>query len=160
MRVAGNDCQARFYTEENGIQRCQNPAQEVHHIIPESQLLYNGQNPNETVGLPVCKFHHRNPSDAPMFSPDSNFHPDMGNALDEYRQGNKNAFSEAAEEHRRKVQAGERFVNGDWTTDEYYTQGMLGLANRYLQQHPDDPKPEARRHKNQMKPRKWYDVFG
>jgi hypothetical protein len=37
---------------------------------------------------------------------------------------------------------------------------MLGLANRYLQQHPDDPKPEARRHKNQMKPRKWYDVFG
>jgi hypothetical protein len=159
LRVAGNDCQARFYTEEKGIQQCQNQAKELHHIIPESELIIQGLNPNETTGLPLCTQHHRGNSDSPMFSPDQSFHPDMGQALELYRQGDKDAFKRASQEHIIMAQNGERVCNGDWTTDEYYAQGMQGLANRYLQSHPDDPKPEAKVHKKQTKPKRWFDIF-
>lgn len=160
MRVAGGQCQARYYTEEEGIVQCMSPADEVHHIIPASQLLVEGLNPNDAVGLPLCRDHHRGLSDEPMFDPDQSFHPDMGQALEDYRAGNKNAFREASELHHELALLGERITNGDWTTDEYYLQGMEMMAVQFLLEHPEEVKPHSNAGlKNIMEPKHWYDLW-
>lgn len=161
MRVAYGECQARYITEEDGVVQCLSLADEVHHIIPASELLVEGLNPNDAVGLPLCRDHHRGNSDEPMFDPNFSMHPDMGEALELYRQGNKNAFKEAALVHHEMAGKGERINNGDWATDEYYLQGMEFMAVQYLLEHPDDPKPHSKSGlQRQMKPKHWYDVFG
>ena len=168
MRVAGDGdankarCQARFLTENQGLVQCANFAQEVHHITPESWCIENGVDPNAQVGLPLCRQHHRGLGDpviGDLMEPNGCFHPDMNQALIDYRNGNKDAFREAAHQHHLMAQSGERIVNGDWTTDEFYAQIMLGLATQYLAEHPDDPKPETRTRRKVMEPKKWYDVW-
>jgi hypothetical protein len=47
-----------IYTEEDGFQDCGRPAEHVHHIIPEGWLLALGEEPEHTVGMPLCAAHH------------------------------------------------------------------------------------------------------
>lgn len=149
MRVGNYQCQVEIYTEQKGFFNCGLPAEHVHHIIPESQLLEDGEEPNNSVGLPACKFHHvgRGNEDENMpFSGDFSFHPDIGEAYELYRHGDASAFKRAAIHHQEAAQQGERFWGGDEGTDEHYLQKMQDLAWVYESEHPDDPKPDVKPH--------------
>jgi hypothetical protein len=58
MRVADDKCVYEIYTEEDGFQDCGRPAEHVHHIIPEGWLLALGEEPEHSVGMPLCAAHH------------------------------------------------------------------------------------------------------
>jgi len=160
MRVGDEQCQYEFYTERRGWQQCNKPARDVHHIIPESQLEYDGLDTNHAVGMPLCQDHHTRNTGEDLGSYDSSFHPDMGNAFGLYKSwkqmtlhmneilGKKavdystSPFADVAKGHRVKATRGERIVNGDFRTDEYYLEKMISKAVKYIKLHPDDPKPK------------------
>lgn len=155
LRVQNGQCQYRFYDGDK-IRKCGNPAKEVHHLQSESYCLENGINPNEVPGLALCEPHHRH-GFGDLFEGDGSFHPDMSQAALDYRAGNKQAFKQASKKHHEAAQSGVDLWEDKWREIEFYIQGLLGMANRYLQNHPEDPKP-YKPHSKIMKPNKWYDI--
>lgn len=142
MEAAGGKCQYEFFVGDVLVS-CSQDAAEVHHIMAASSRILAGLDPNTTTGLPLCKQHHRGvgtPTVGDVFEPDGCFHPDMNQALIDYRGGNQNSFRQAAANHVEIARNGNRVCAGDWQTDEYYTQKMDSLAQAYLARLADSKK--------------------
>ena len=157
-RAADNRCQAVLYSEEYGFKRCKNPAEQVHHIEPESWVLEGNEefnNPNKSHALALCKDHHS--GDEGILFEGGSFHPDMGQALKDYRNGDKESFKKAAHNHHEMSKEGVVFWNNE--SDEYYKYQTEIIQQRYMADHPEDPKPEITDHKDQKPKKHWYDHF-
>jgi hypothetical protein len=164
-----------YYDEYGGWQKCQHNADHVHHVIPEGWLLQHGIDPEDSIGLPLCVFHHvKNEGDEPWdFT--SSFHPDIAQAYSHYKGWKERAvqerylglpvepspFQDALREHRRKEEQGERYWSGTDEMDMFYLDLMSSKAIEYLTAHPDDPKPDTKDNPyyNPDKKKHWYDGF-
>lgn len=172
LRVVGSGdaskayCQIETYNEKRGFVPCGNTDRlQLHHLNPEAKAIQDGDDPDYVVGLVVCATHHigrQRDEDNLPFTGQFTFHPDIGEAKQDYREGNSNAFKEAVDKHIDAAKRNERFWGGDEGSDAYYTQKQRDLAQKYAVEHPDDPKP----HVNHREPRyrrkqHWYDrLFG
>ena len=174
IEVGGGKCQNEIYEEGSGFKTCGKPAKQVHHIIPESRLLHEGEDPNTTIGLPLCEnCHVRNHGDLP-FDRVSSFHPDMARAYEDYKHWKRqekhmaaimkrsinyktSPFAETARGHREMAKRGERITTGDDFTDYYYTQKMRNLATEYNMKN-GIVKPQYKEHPetDRTKKRRWY----
>ncbi len=163
VRVWGGQSGAEYYEEGTGWVRSDEPADQVHHITPESELIERGMNPDQTPAIPLSRSEHvgRGEDTEGDFigwgQRGHSMHPDMGEALDQYRQGDKDAFKKAARVHHKKAQRGEKVVNTDEQLDGWLTQQAQDRASQYVQDNPDDPKPEVH-HRNQKRSH-WSDIF-
>ncbi len=155
-RASHGRCQAIIYNEDKGFFQCAGGAENLHHIEPETYLLTNGQDPNQADGLYLCKFHHiEGTSDVP-FEGNFSFHPNFGEALQEYRDGNKNAFQEAADEASAAAIRGETYWND--AADAFYGERARYIVQRHVIQNPLDMKPTVKAHKD-FKPEHWTDFI-
>lgn len=86
------------------------------------------------------------------------FHPEMEEAAIEYRQGNKNAFSEAVRGHREALLRGERF----WEGSDLYDAALIDLSDNLTSQYINrtgDIKPKTKRRKGvEDRVRHWTDI--
>lgn len=122
---------------------------EVHHITPASMTIAQEpwQDPNETLGIPLCQFHHQRI-----------VHPDVGMARDLY-QYDTNSFKKAIAKH---VEAAER--SEVFWCDEY-DEALRAIATsvilRYTQENPTDiyPKDVSWLKRSHPKKSHWTDVF-
>lgn len=179
MRVGDNKCQYEFYTEKGGFRTCGAPAKHIHHIIGESETLLKGLDPEQNTGLPLCVDHHVRNRGEDLGEPDSSFHPDMGQAYKSYREWRQNTkhmnaisgrrtidystspFADAARSHKENILHGERYINGDDETDQYYIDKMVNKAVIYQAEHPEDRKPKTKPHKDTdptKKEKRWYSL--
>lgn len=178
MVVAKNKCQYEIYSEKSGFKECGARAKHIHHIEPEGTVLFNGEDPERGVGLPLCARHHvRNVGSEP-YSDDFAFHPDTGEAYKNYKEWKRqnlhmqkiigkvshkiphpSPFEEMVEEHHRLRDAGERYHAGDPGMDEHLTEKMRQKAVVYQAKHPWDKKPDTKGHPryDPKKKKKWYD---
>lgn len=69
---------------------------ELHHIVPGAYTRYNNpnQDPNDTLGIFICKYHH-----------DNRIHPDVGRAMQSYHD-DKDSIKKAIEDHADKAKKG------------------------------------------------------
>jgi len=165
MRVAGNMCQAEIYAgEERGWIACGKPAKHVHHIVPEGWQLEQGDEPEHSLGLPLCKDCHESwkGTNEPLeWTRDFSFHPDMGQNLVQYGEwkrqdqhmrsitggkGIESDFVQTARAHREKARKGERYWAGTPEVDQYYAEKMKIIVYEYSVLHPEDPKPDLKNH--------------
>lgn len=166
MRVAEGKDQTMIYTEEKGWHQSSQKAEEVDHLTPESEMIYQGKNPDTSVAVPRSKQHHvgkgrdENGEIAPFGHPAWSRHPDIAEADEAYRKGDKEAFKEAIKRHREMVARGEVFTNDDAGMRRYEEEKMLEKATRYLAKHPNDPLPVVH-HKEKALPihftHNWWD---
>lgn len=164
IRVWGGQSGAEYYTERGGWQRSQQGADQVHHIRPESELIEQGLDPDRTPAIPLSQEEHVG-SGIDFFGNvhgwgevGHSMHPDMGQAREQYRKGDKDAFKKAAKEHHKKARSGQKIVNTDEQLDGYLTQEAQDRAARYVLEHPEDPKPQV--HHRVSKPKShWTDIF-
>lgn len=145
--VAGGKCQTMVYTEEHGWQPCGRDAQEIDHNPPESYLIYHHLD-RDNAATPVvrCKMHHTGQGltqgddgeleEAGYGEFTFSKHPDIYQALEDYRAGDKNAFKKAAKKHQEAVENGENFTNTDWQIDEYEKERMNYLAQQSGKKRP------------------------
>ena len=168
-RAFGGKSMEYTISEKAGLKRSNLPIEEIHHIDPESKLLFDGsQDPNRSDPLPLTKKEHRGlglVSDdgktrrlALPFERGHSFHPDIGQALEDYRHGDKKAFKKATDIHREKATQGKRITNTDEATDEWYREQSLLEIQKYARNHPEDPVPKVRNHLK-FKKKNWWDIF-
>lgn len=160
-RAGGDRCQVEFFTEDGTLKQCSNPAQHAHHVLPEAEQLEEGLDPNHSVGLGACRFHHvgnGNKDENTPFTGDFSFHPDAGEALNNYRDGDIDAFRKMGKEHMEAAKRGERFWGGDEGSDQYYHEKAEDAQTLYQYEHPDDPKPKVREHPKRQR-KHWTDSF-
>ena len=179
MKVAGGKCQYDYYDEEKGgWLECNKPADEVHHIIPEGWQLARGEDPEHSVGLPLCRNHHSRNFGSEIFEYDSSMHPDIAIAFYDYHDWktqeehmaeimgreridySTSPFAEVSREHRQMTENGERYWVGDEASDQHYIQKMRDKATRYIAE-TGDKKPKTKEHPrtDRSKKKKWYSVF-
>lgn len=178
LNVVDNRCQYEYYTERFGFVICNELANHVHHLLGERETLAEGNDPERNVALPLCQNHHVRFTGENLGDWNSSFHPDMGNAYTKYRTWKQNKlhtnsitgrktldysdspFADAAHEHGRAVSEGERYINGDEQTDQYYIDKMRTMAVRYLAEHPEMKKPDTKAHPNYDpgKKKHWWSV--
>lgn len=180
LDVANNKCQYEYYDERyGGWVECRKKADHVHHIIPEGYTLHRGGDPEENVGLPLCKRHHVLNQGDEEHSENFGYHPDIGKAYQNYPEwkrqhshleaikGEKvsrrefpSPFEEVAKEHRQKTARGERYHNGSTQTDAYYEQKMRCMAIEYNAKHGIN-KPRLKEHPrtDRTKKRSWWSNF-
>lgn len=177
LEAAEYTCQYDYYDEDDGWVQCIDEAKHVHHIIPEGWTLDRGGNPEENVALPLCERHHvKNLSDD-EHTPGFAFHPDMGQAHQDYAEWKRqeqhinsingrdsidystSPFADAAREHHRKSQRDERYWAGSEEIDQYYIDKMLVLALK-LEGETGKRKPHKTHCKtDKSKKRHWTDVY-
>jgi len=175
-RVVDDKCQAEVYSEQYGFKECGEPVDHIHHIVPEGWTLeHTGGDPEQNMGLPLCKHHHVG-EDAEEFSRDFSFHPDIGNAYSDYgewkkqtehmesitgkkqtKKDNPSPFDVAAQEHRDKTSRGERYWAGDENVDQHYKDKMRERVDIYTATHPEDKKPDTKPHPRHTKKKHWTD---
>lgn len=178
LKVADYECQYHYYTEKLGWVICAEIANHVHHIKGERETLLGGGDPERNVGLPLCQNHHVRFTGDTLGEHGSSFHPDMGIAYTHYRSwkqkalhmnhisGKKNIdystspFADAARDHEEMIKNGERYINGDDSTDEFYIQHMRTLAVKYLAEHPEERKPNTKHHLlyDSKKKKRWFNT--
>lgn len=177
LEVADNKCQYEFYTEKKGWRTCGARATHVHHLLGERDLLEQGEDPENSPALPLCEHHHVRNTGEDLGEPDASFHPDMGEAYKGYKEWKQNQqhmnsitgkrymdystspFAEAAKGHTEAIKNGERYINGDWRTDDYYIQKMQSLLMLYLANHPEGKrniKPHP--HQDETKKKHWWNI--
>ena len=177
IRVNSGKCAYDQYTEKTGFKQCNNPATHVHHIEGERDLLERGEDPEDSVALPLCKDHHVKNTGEVLGEPDASFHPDMGEAFTNYKEWKRqqehmnsitgkrtidystSPFADAARGHRELLRDGQRYINGDEGTDQYYIEKMRNKAVIY-QAETGDVKPRTKQHPEtdkSKKPKRWYD---
>lgn len=163
-RVGGNKCQTHIYEERTGWRICgSNHYIQVDHIDPESVQLVEGHDPNNSIGIPRCKEHHvgkglvRDADGTMRYAsygePQWSRHPDMGKALDQYRQGDKDAFKKAAMHHRELAEQGKRIANSSPEVDQYEKDYMLSLEQKYMQE-TGERRPKVKPHQKIERGRK------
>lgn len=164
IRVWGGESGSVVYSEKRGWFRSGRPADQVHHIRPESELIEQGLDPDQTPAIPLSQDEHVGRgvdffgNDIPFGEYGHSMHPDMGQAREEYRKGDKEAFTKAAKKHHQRAKKGEKIVNTDEQLDGWLTQQAEDMARRYVQENPDDPKPVVK-HRNPTIRKNWTDIF-
>ena len=177
INVNDGKCAYEQYTEKKGFQECGDKARHVHHAEGEREQLMRGDDPEHSIGVPLCEPHHVRNTGEDLGEPDSSFHPDMGFAYRSYKEWKANEehmksitgrrltnygtspFAETAKEHGKIARDGQRYINGDWATDEHYKQKMTDKATKYLAEHPEEKKPNTKPHPETdptKKEKKWY----
>lgn len=86
------------------------------------------------------------------------FHPDIGEAYQRYRQGDKDAFKKAVQGHKDKAVRGERIVEGDGREDQALIDMIQIRTQRYIQRTGDRPPESKIKEKNLAKKRHWTDI--
>jgi len=171
IRASGGRSLDYTYSERRGFSRSNNQAQQVHHIEPESMLLEQGIiDPNTSPALPLHKEEHvglgftRDEDHCGMgrqaiiFEPGHSFHPDMGQALYQYRDGDKQAFKKAAHEHVVQAQNGVSITNSDCGADQWLSEQAQNEQWIYHLEHADDPKPDIKPNKKFVR-KSWTDIY-
>jgi len=174
LAVTGNKCAMPVYTEETGFQECGSPAKAVHHLLPEGWQLDNGMEPNNSVGIPLCKDHHVGRG-GEEWSPEFSMHPDIGHAFKEYRdwqiQVNRasmqlgtdvkhlipSPFETAIQGHRELTAQGERYWATTPEMDQVLLENMEVAALRYLVEHPEEEKPHVKEHPHYQPKKNWWE---
>ena len=161
LSVTDGRCITSVYYEKTGYTICGRPAEEVDHSPPESVMIFEGRDPhNESTPIPRCKNCHtgsgvvsdENETYLAGFGEDGwAKHPEIFNALEEYRRGDKNAFKKAVQGHRDAVERGERFWNEDWQCDEFEVEIFNRMAHE-----KGIPRPEVKPHKS-VRRKHWTD---
>lgn len=140
-------------TNGHGVPECQFPGcgrdknhlpkggLHCHHIIPagyyKTNLVGLSDDPHEKTenfpenGIMLCADKHHNGAHG--------IHPDYAQALQHYRDGDKDAFKKVAQEHAEKEAQGEIYWNPE------YDHLLYGVAvertEEYLEKHPEDKFP-------------------
>ena len=160
LAVTDGRCITPIYDEVQGWHLCGDPATDVDHLEPESVVLYEYGDPNnDSTPIPRCKKHHTGVGMA--FDEDEIYlasfgeadwsrHPDMGAALEAYREGDKEAFMKAARKHIEKYKEGERFWNEDEGSERYEKE----LFDRMAQEKGID-RPNVKPHKGVKHKKHW-----
>jgi hypothetical protein len=170
--VASNRCQYESYSEEDGFRQCNREAKHVHHIRPEGWQLSQGDDPEQSVGMPICEEHHLKNQGTEPHSQNFSFHPDMGEARREYYKwkqkrdhyealtGEKypepSPFVVAAQEHALKAKEGERYHSGSDEIDDYYEAKMKHKSAWYAIK-TGEKKPHLKPHPKTKRKSRWYD---
>jgi len=177
LEVANYKCQYEMYTEKKGFHNCGEPARHVHHIKGERDQLEAGEDPEHSIALPLCIEHHVRNTGEDLGEPDASFHPDMGHAYKNYKEWKRQSqhmnsitgrrsidystspFADAARGHSEALRNGERYINGDERTDEYYIEKMRNKAVIY-EAETGNKKPNTKPHPKyrRMKKGKWYNI--
>lgn len=176
MEVGEHKCQWVNYSETKGFEICGARAEHVHHIKPQSRLLATGEDPEHTVGLPLCQNHHVRNFGREPFDRTSSFHPEMAYAFKNYGDWKQHALHIAsitgrrsvnyktspiagvAKDYKRKSEAGDRICTGDEATDRFYTQHMEELATKArLERGVVPPRTTPHKDYNPKKKKHWYD---
>ena len=163
-RVARNKCHYIWYKDgidfDEGWKICGRLGEEVHHLTGDAWLKERGVEPNDAVGLLLCRHHHRlfpnineNGDEIIIHNKNFSFHPDAAEALTQYKAykervllfgrqaAGKDPFHEMMERHKVDSKKGIRYWASPWEVDLFYTAWMSCLASEYTFLHPDDPKP-------------------
>lgn len=138
-------CAFPRYNEARGWHRCDVTGAdnlEIHHIKPTAWLAEQEpwQDPNETLGIALCDFHHRR-----------TIHPDIGEAFDRYGE-DKGGIARAVEKHRELARQGIVFWRDDF--DETMTDIAEVAKQRYMAINPGDPYPKDPSWEKKQRPQK------
>jgi hypothetical protein len=179
FKVVDYECQYEQYTEKKGFQTCKAPVKHLHHIIGETETLQKGLDPERNIALPLCEKHHVRGINEDLGEPDSSFHPDIAQAFRGYKEWKQNElhmmsisgrrvvdystspFAETGREHKQKAEHGERYINGDENTDNYYIEKMrekLVIYQAKTGERLPDTKPHPKTDPSK-KEKRWYDWF-
>jgi hypothetical protein len=180
LRVSGGECEYEYYDDKRGWQNCDNKADHVHHITPESKLLHDGEDPERATGMPLCIKHHVKGEEGIIYDAHTSFHPDVGKAYKSYHEWKQaqlhmneiggrrrstdystSPFADVAKEHAQKARRGERICNGDEGSDQHFREKMKAKASTYSTLHPEDSKPRTKAHPQYAPEKKkhWWDAF-
>jgi hypothetical protein len=153
--VGDNKCQTHIYDERRGWYICGSTRDiEVDHLVEESVQLENGQDPNNSVGIPRCHEHHcgtglvRDRGElryAAYGEREWSRHPDMGAALQAYRKGDKDAFKIAALRHHALAKEGKAVSNISAEVIQWETDYMLKLEQEYIEK-THNKRPQMKPH--------------
>jgi hypothetical protein len=177
--VTNGKCVYEQYSDRKGWKECGCRASHIHHIVGEREQLSNGEDPEHSLAVPLCQNHHVRNIGEDLGDPNSSFHPDMGHAYTGYRDWKQHElhmmsiqdrmsvnyktspFADAARGHTQKIEQGERYINGDERTDEYYMEKMSALMMLYLADHPEEHKPNTKPHPQSdfHKKKHWWNIF-
>lgn len=173
IRAVGNQSVAHTYDEKRGFVRSKVTENlHVHHIDEEAKLLEDGSlDPNHADALVLGRNEHvghgviydrktNQKRIAHPFEKGHSFHPEMGKARVLYRRGDKQAFKKAAREYQKRAKSGEDISNSDRGANDFYRAQMKRLTDKYQREHPEDPKPKVKSHKNFKKKHWWDEFFG
>lgn len=94
------------------------------------------------------------------FTSDFCFHPDIAQAAESYRRGDKEAFSKALSAHREAVRRGERFWEGDDGSDQALIDFIGRKSEAYTRRTGDrcPPSSPGRQEKFAKLKKHWTDV--
>lgn len=147
LRVFDDQCHFPKFSRDGEISVCgRSDYLEVHHVTPDgwTRVQNPSQDPNETVGIVLCKSHHQGV-----------LHPDIQEARDNYR-NDQQSFAKAIAKHREAAERGEVFWNDEWDTIlRAIAEEKIAL---YKTHNPDDhyPTDVSWDKKPHPKERKWY----
>mgnify|MGYP001611535532 CR=1 FL=1 len=156
------------YSEKLGVHRSPQPAEQVHHIIPESQMIEEGHDPDTAPAIVLSKREHvgkgrvrdsEGEREAVFMELGHSYHPDMGDALEAYRNGDEDAFKKAARKHIETIREGGKVVNTDDQTDEFLQTWVNAIETSYIIEHPEDPKPVIHHKKPRGRAPSWWDII-
>lgn len=165
-RVQGNRCQQEVYSERRGWTTCGKTDVEDDHIEPEAWMLQRGRDPNnESHGILRCRTHHRGRGRVNTVEPErvaywgeENYsrHPDMGDAQEAYRRGDREAFVKAGKLHEARAKRGIRYWNGDEGTDRHEAERVEEMEWKHFLT-TGETRPKVKPHKDIVKKKKWYE---
>lgn len=177
QNVSGDKCEWETYSEESGFKECGKSTKgkrrsEVHHITGEAELLARGKDPMKAEALNLCPDHHTKNTRGTIYEDDGSFHPDIGQARKQYKEwkrqeehmksitGRKvtrydtSPFADVGRDHRKKAKRGERYIEGDDASDEYYRRKSKQKAwDHYLK--TGEKRPDVKPHPKYKKKKSW-----
>lgn len=174
MRVGNYKCQYVYYDDKKGWKVCSAPAEQVHHVEGDAYLKEKGIEPNNAVGLPLCKNHHigydNNQTNALPFEKLFSFHPDAEISRRDYRFWKESVeyfglskvgpspYKEMTKEHIRMSKQGTTYwaTNKTPEVDIYLIERMSILAFLYVTRNPNDKRPLYER-RPPLKRKHWVD---
>lgn len=105
----------------------------VHHILPQRYLgLFKVDADFAENGISICENAHIGNG---THTPDKVIHPDMREAVQHYREGDKKAYDKAFQERQKKLQQREVYWNTQW--DRQLTVLALKNTNNYQEPFPE-----------------------
>lgn len=171
IEAQGGICQTMVYKESTGWHPCGSTDHlEVDHLFPESGLIYSGElDPNTSPAIVRCKKHHtgqgmtRDEDNAgygrlaSYGEPEWSRHPDMYNALLQYREGDKDAFRKCAAQHRVEASHGIRITNDDLGVTLYERNRVRDMVQEFVTM-TGEQAPHTKPHKAFVR-KSWTDIY-